>query len=298
MNLRQVEAFRSVMVRGSMTAAARDLRTSQPSISRLIAELEASIQFKLFERHAGRIKPTDEGSAFYREVEHSFAGLETLSQAARDIRLFGTGKLRVAAMPALALGFLPEAIRDFRREFPNVTISLQMRSEATVTRWTSAHYCDIGFVANIIEAAGVDVMPLYRLKGVCALPPGHRLALRKVVRPKDLEGESFISLALEDAARWRVDQIFERAGVRRILSLETPYGAIICALVAQGLGIGIVNPIVARDYAFTKIAFRPFQPEMLFHGNILLPKYRQRSKMVDTFIDRIRDRLKDTADLK
>lgn len=90
MNLRQVEAFRSIMLRGSMTATAQALRTSQPSISRLIAELEAAIGFKLFERQAGRLKPTDEGLSFYREVERSFLGLDNLNQAARDIRIYET----------------------------------------------------------------------------------------------------------------------------------------------------------------------------------------------------------------
>lgn len=284
MNLRQIEAFRVVMLRGTMTAAAHEMRTSQPSISRLIAELEASAQLRLFDRHAGRLTPTDEGLAFYREVERSFAGLENLAQAAKDIRLFGTGRLRIAAMPALALGFIPEVIRDFKQRFPNVTISLQMRSEGTVTRWTSSHYCDIGFVANIIEVAGVDAQPLYQLPGVCALPPGHPLSRRKVVRAEDLEGQAFISLALEDGARSRVDGIFERLGVRRVMSVETPYGATICAMVGQGLGVGIVNPIVANDYRRSEIAFRPFEPSIPFHGNILLPRYRQANLLIDEFV--------------
>ena len=89
MNIRQVEAFRTVMMRGSMTVAAQEMRTSQPSISRLIAELEASIGLTLFERRAGRIRPTPEGLSFYREVERSFLGLENLAHAARDIRAPG-----------------------------------------------------------------------------------------------------------------------------------------------------------------------------------------------------------------
>ena len=92
MNLRQIEAFRAVMMFGTMTAAARELHTSQPSISRLVTELEERLQFKLFVRGASRLTPTDEGSAFYREVEHSFSGLAYLNQAAHEIRVSGTGR--------------------------------------------------------------------------------------------------------------------------------------------------------------------------------------------------------------
>ena len=49
MNQRQIEAFRLVMLRGSMTAAAEELGTSQPSVSRLIAELEASTGLALLQ---------------------------------------------------------------------------------------------------------------------------------------------------------------------------------------------------------------------------------------------------------
>jgi DNA-binding transcriptional LysR family regulator len=291
MNLRQIEAFRAIMLRGSMTAAAQELRTSQPTISRSIAELEALVGFKLFERKAGRLTPTDQGLSFYREVDRSFLGLDNLSQVAKDICVFGTGRLRIAAMPAMALGFIPRCIRVFKDRFPKVTISLQMGGDATVTRWMSSHYCDIGFVANVVEAPSIERRQLYRVPGLCALPPGHPLAKRKIIEPRDLEGEPFISLSLEDGARARVDQTFERYGVNRQMTLETPFGATICALVEQGLGIGIVNPIAAADYRHSGIVFRPFKPEVMFHGNAIFPSHRQANVLVDGFLGVVHEQL-------
>lgn len=284
MNLRQIEAFRAVIRHGTMTAAARHLRTSQPTVSRLIAELEATTELRLFERHAGRVTPTDEGLAFYNEVEQTFTGLELLSQAAQDIRFFGTGRVRVGAIPAMALGFVPEVIARFRERHPNVSVSLQMHNEVAVTRWTASRYCDIGFIANIIDASGIEIAPLYRLPGVCALPAGHVLAARKLIRPKDLDGETFVSLALGDGARARTDAIFAAQSVHRLMSLETPYGAIICSLVAQKLGVGIVNPLVAKDYRKTDIVFRPFKPDVLFHGSAIMRQDRGRSGLIDELV--------------
>ena len=291
MNLRQVDAFRTIILRGSMTAAALELRTSQPSISRLIAELEAELDLKLFERKAGRIQPTQEGLAFYREVERSHIGLETLSYAARDIRNFGSGRLRIAAMPVMALGFVPRCIRRFKERFPQVSISLQMGHDGTVTRWMSSSYCDIGFVANVIDIPRVEHRPLYVIPGVCALPPEHPLAKRDCIKAKDLEGEAFISLSLEDGARARVDRIFQDAGVRRHLAIETPFSAAICALVEQGLGIGIVNPIAADDYRHSGIVFRPFKPEVMFHGHAMFPNHYRTDPLVDGFLAVAREEL-------
>lgn len=291
MNLRQVDAFRLVMLRGSMTVAAQELRTSQPSISRLIAELEREIDLKLFERAAGRLRPTPEGLSFYREVERSFIGLDNLTHAARDIRAFGTGRLRIAAMPVMALGFVPRCIRRFKEHFPNAIISLQMGHDGTVTRWMSSSYCDIGFVANVIDMPMVEHRPLYAIPGVCALPPGHRLAKRDSIRAKDLEGEAFISLSLEDGARARVDRVFENAGVRRQLALDTPFSAAICALVEQGLGVGIVNPIAADDYKRTGIAFLPFKPEVMFHGHAMFSTHQRENPLIDGFLSVVREEL-------
>ncbi|TNC10060.1 LysR family transcriptional regulator [Methylobacterium terricola] len=291
MNLRQVEAFRVVMLRGSMTAAAQALRTSQPSVSRLIAELEATTGLRLFEREAGRLRPTDEGLSFYREVERSFLGLENLAQAAREIRVFGSGRLRVAAMPVMALGFIPRCIRRFRERFPNVAISLQMGSDGTVMRWMSASYCDIGFMANVVETPFIEHRPLYTIPGLCALPPGHRLTERAFIVPEDLEGEPFISLSLEDGARMRVDRAFEAAGIGRQMMLETPFGATICALVEQGLGVGIVNPIAADDYRRSGIAFRPFRPEIPFHGHALFPSRHLSNPLIDGFLAVVHEEL-------
>ncbi|WP_210201593.1 LysR substrate-binding domain-containing protein [Bosea sp. CS1GBMeth4] len=291
MNLRQVDAFRAIILHGSMTAAAQELRTSQPSISRLMAELEADIGFTLFERKAGRIRPTQEGLAFYREVERSYIGLETLSYAARDIRTFGTGRLRIAAIPVMALGFMPRCIRRFKERFPDVSVSLQMGGDGTVTRWMSSSSCDIGFIANMIDSPLVDHRSLYMLPGVCALPPGHRLTGCRRITPEDLEGEAFISLSLADGARTRIDRIFQDAGVQRRLALETPFSAGVCALVEQGLGIGIVNPIAAEDHRRSAVTFRPFEPEVMFHGHAIFPSHYRADPLVDGFLAVVREEL-------
>ncbi|MCP4433148.1 MAG: LysR family transcriptional regulator, partial [Gammaproteobacteria bacterium] len=75
MNLRQLEAFRAVMITRSITRASELLFVSQPAVTRLINDLESSVAFPLFQRIKKRLHPTPEAHAFYEEVERSFAGL-------------------------------------------------------------------------------------------------------------------------------------------------------------------------------------------------------------------------------
>ena len=112
-NHRQLEAFRAVMEAGTVTVAAERLYITQPAVSRLIQDLESALALTLFERRRGRLAPTVEAQALYEEVERSFSGLDKIAQAAADIRSLSRGTLRIAAMPALALGFLPRTIKKF-----------------------------------------------------------------------------------------------------------------------------------------------------------------------------------------
>ncbi|WP_341317861.1 LysR substrate-binding domain-containing protein [Paraburkholderia sp. IMGN_8] len=284
MNQRQIEAFRLVMLRGSMTAAAEELGTSQPSISRLIAELEASTGLALFTRNGGRIQATDAGSAFYREVDRSFVGLEKLAHSAREIRQFGNGRLRLVAAPVLALSFVPMVIERFLAAYPRIAISLEMRSEGTIQRWASSAYCDIGFATTTPDAFGVTSAELYRLPGVCALPTGHPLAARKRIHARDLRGESLILPSYADDTRSSLDRVLRQAEVNQVPTIETPYGATICAMVSRGLGVGIVNPLATFDANTTKIQFRPFSPDVMFRGFTVCPQLQYTNPIVDSFL--------------
>ena len=85
-NLRQLEAFRAVMQTRSITRASELLFVSQPAVTRLIKDLEASVGFSLFQRLKKRLYPTPEAFSFLEEVELSFSGLDKINIAAREIR--------------------------------------------------------------------------------------------------------------------------------------------------------------------------------------------------------------------
>ncbi|PKQ40846.1 LysR family transcriptional regulator [Pseudomonas sp. YY-1] len=285
MNFKQVEAFRAVMLSGSMTAAAEALHTSQPNISRLIGQLERLNGFALFERIGSRLVPTDEGTAFFNEVDRAFVGLSNLEHSARHIRQLGTGQIRIAAVPSLSLTLLPHAIQRFRQGHEQVAISLQTSDSATVARWVASQFCDFGLVSFIgEETPGVRAQLIGDLPGVCIVPKDHRLAALGQIDVDDLEGEEFISLAnIGDGTRRRIDRLFMQSGDRRKLSLEAPYAATICSMVGTGLGVSIVSPLVAREYLHTGIEIRPFAADLRFTSYLLYPDHRPQNSLGKRF---------------
>lgn len=294
MNLRQLEAFRAVMMSGSVTQAAHSLNLSQPAVSKMIADLEHAVGFKLFVRSKGTtLGVTPEAEAFLFEVERSFIGISALKQAALDIRNMSTGNLRLAALPALGVSFLPGVISEYRQRRPGVTIHLQTRSSSTVRHWISNQQFEVGLATRAREVAGIRMEKFLRCAGACVLPLGHSLASRDVIVPADLKGERFISLATEDPTRRRIDRVFEDAGVERNIVVETQYAMTICALVTQGVGCSILNPVTAADYVERGVVVKPFVPRIEFEYMLFTPALRPPSQAAREFIElmaEIRDR--------
>lgn len=264
MNYKQVEAFRAVMMARSMTVAASQLHTSQPNISRLMAQLQRDIGLRLFERVGSRMEPTPEAQALYAEVERSFSGLDRLRDAAQSIRQHGTGALRIGTSPLIAMSVLPMAIQAFRTDHPNVMVGIYTSDSPTVCKWVAMGECDFGLTNYVVDMPGLQAKLWHRGVGQCIVPAGHRLARRRRIYASDLDGEPFISLSPGDSARAEVDAAFVPDGRR--LVIETPYAATICRMVAEGLGVSVVDPLVRRGLLLPELRALPFEPAVEFRS--------------------------------
>lgn len=284
MNFRQLEIFRAVMISGSASRAAELLQVTQPAISRSLADLEHALGFLLFDRIRGRLVPTPEGQLFFRDVSASFVGLDRLRSAAARIRDFGSGSLRIASLAALGSSVVPRAIRTFRDAHPQIAITLQIVSSAIVRDLVANQQFDVGLAADEVDLSGVDHRIFGNFKAVCALPAGHPLARNAVIRPADLHGLPFVALAPEDRARERMTRVFEEADVEPQIVVETPSGSTVCALVLNGVGVGLVNPASAEGYEARGVVFRRFEPEIYFKSYLLFRPDAQKARLVKHFV--------------
>ncbi|MBK4216794.1 LysR family transcriptional regulator [Paracoccus caeni] len=287
MNLRQVEVFRAVVTHGTTARAAEILNISQPAVSKMLQALEHSIGFPLFHRIKGRLTPTAEGQLFFREVEHAFAGLVNLRGAAARIRDYGSGEMRIASLSAFSNNLMPSALASFMAKHPNIAITFQTRMSSVVRDLVSCGQFDLGVVADEIDKTGVECRPFVELRAALAMPEGHPLARLDVVRPADLDGYPFIALSPEDTARQHAEAAFDRAGVKVRTVLETPYTMTICAMVATGMGVGLVDPLTAKMFMGRGLELRPFEPALHFRTMIILPPHRPPSRNVEAFIEEL-----------
>ncbi|MBB6425234.1 LysR family transcriptional regulator [Sphingopyxis sp. JAI128] len=130
----QIEVFHAVYTHGSISAAARALGVSQPSVSKTLRHAEDSLGFPLFQLARGRLVPTDEAHALIREAGDVFDRLASLQQTARNLSQAGGGHIRLGIVPSLALDVVPQAIAQFRRDWPRVTFEVHTHHHDDLVR--------------------------------------------------------------------------------------------------------------------------------------------------------------------
>ncbi len=282
---RQIEAFRAVMLTGGMTPAAETLRITQPAVSRLVQDLERDLKIRLFHRKGNQITPTVEATAFLAEIERAYLGMEQLRAYAADLRQSLTGSLRIAALPAMALGFLPHCLAAFSRTRPKLSIHLDGIPSHLVLERVAGGQFELGFAAVAAHRPMVDLTPI-RTRAMVVLPAGHHLAEYDVLTADQLTDERIVMLDRANYLRHTIERAL--GGRERYPStIETPLSAIACSLVAKGLGVTIVDSFTAISFVDHGVEARPLVPELDFGFSMVTARQRPMSQVAQEFAEEV-----------
>ena len=274
-NLRHIEIFHAVMTAGSLTEAAQLLHTSQPTVSRELARFEKVIGLKLFERVRGRLHPTVQGLRLFEEVQRSWYGLDRIVSAAESLREFRQGELSIACLPVFSQSFLPQLLQPFLARYPDVSFNIVPQESPLLEEWLSAQRHDLGLTETLHTPAGTERTELLSLDEVC------------VLTPDDFQGENYISLSRTDSYRQLLDQLFTENQVKRRMIVETHSAASVCAMVRAGVGVSVVNPLTALDYAASGLVVRRFSIAVPFTVSLIRPLHRPSSALVQAFSEHL-----------
>ncbi len=288
MNSRQIEAFRAVVQLGSMTNAAELLGITQPAVSRLIRDLEANLQLRLFRREGNRLISTHEAMVLFEEVDLHYRGLAHIEKVASDLRQQTIGSLRIAAPHSLATFFLAEVTAQFLEERPTVEMCIGTFHSALIAERVALRQFDIGLVQISGDHPGVSVVSLPHPPAVCILHRDHPLAHHEVLTPELLAREDFISLGARSPLRARVDALFTDVGIERRQHIETDLAATVCSLVSKSMGVSIVDPFAASAMDKQKVVTRRFEPLVPFEVAVVVPAHRSLSAHAQRFLEIIK----------
>jgi DNA-binding transcriptional LysR family regulator len=274
MRFTEIETFRALMRSGSTRNAAALLHVTQPAISQSLKRLEVQAGLALFRRAGGRLVPTPEARALLSEVERVFIGMDAIEHRLRSLRDFGVNQLELSCYPAFGLGFMPRALARLKAhapEHPFPQVSLQVLSSKDVRDRVAVGQSDFGLMADELSLDGIDHSTFAEFPGVVVMPQGHALARFKVVKPAQLAELPFLALNPEDASRRRLDAALAEHGISLRVAVQTPYAASVCEMALRGLGVGLVNPITALDYAERGLVVRKLSVDVSFACLLALP---------------------------
>ncbi|WP_345828848.1 LysR family transcriptional regulator [Erwinia sp. HDF1-3R] len=289
--LRHIEIFHAVVTTSNLTEAAAMLHTSQPTVSRELARLEKLSGLKLFDRVRGRLQPTVQGLKLFEEVQRSWYGLDRIISAAEGLRQFRQGELSVACLPVFAQSLLPLLCQPFLQRFPDISLNIISQESPLLEEWLSAQRYDLGLTETSQVPAGTERTELFTGNEVCVLPEGHVLAQKTCLTPQDFEGHNYISLSRTDSYRQLLDDLFSGHNVKRRMVMETHSAASVCAMVRAGVGISVVNPLTALDYAGSGVVIRRFSINVPFTVSLVRPRHRPSSALVEAFSDHLRQQI-------
>lgn len=293
---RQVELFRAVMQAGSLGAAALALHSSQPTLSRELALMERRLGYALFERAKGaKLKPTAAALALFDSVLRHYQGLVQVQAQALALQRADALQLQLLALPALAHALLPPALAHWLKQAPEGRVAVTPAETPQLAARMAEQGYDLGLAEGDAPVSGCRVEALPALAEVAVLPAGHSLLRHAVLRPEHFAGQTFISLADDDPYRAAIDRLFAEAGVQRRLQLQTTSSVAACALVAQGLGLAVVNPYTALACAGEALHWRPLSQAIPYRLALIRPLRRPLAPGVDALAEALREACAEVA---
>src|SRR5262245_19747745 len=263
MELRHLRYFVAVAEELHFGHAADRLHISSPPLSQQIKQLEEEVQVRLFDRSKRWVRLTRAGRLFLDHARQVLIEVDGAVLAARRTS-GGCDRLTVACTPWAAYMAVPHILRRFSEQHRNVYIEVQTLSSVQQWRAVKAAVIDVAVIwrPSADEALQIDGLVAYPL--VVALPFEHRLAARAHLSPRDLSGESYVTLAGGVASVYSqaVAGYWEKVGapMKEQHSADHPHAVL--ELVAAGAGFALV-PLSVHGYTDQRIVYRGLDPAPL-----------------------------------
>ncbi len=274
LSTRQLSAFVALAELRSFTRAAARCHLSQPAFSAVIQTLEDALGARLFDRTTRAVEPTAEGALFLDPARRLLQDLRLATEDLRDHVARRRGRVALAALPALAAGWLPPHLAAFRRDYPGITIDLaDVLSETCVER-VRAGRADLGLAALRATAPELAVEPFLSDVFYLVCRRDHPLSKRRRPSLAMLEGHALIGLARHSSVRQALDAALPSGALRPVLELEQLSS--VAGMVVAGLGVTLVPALTLFHFAHPELVARPLAEDGL-RRHVYLIRRRDRA---------------------
>ena len=247
-------------------AAEEKLRTTQPSLSRQIRDLEDEVGTPLLVRGAKGVELTPAGRVFLDHARVMLSQAEVAVQSARQIAH--------PAKPSFALGFmighdrtwLPEALKLLRDELPNIHVVISTQNSPQLATALLHGGIDLAFLRREDGGNELEFRTLVEESFEVFLPSNHPLAAKAAIDVQDIVGETFISVSgtalsisgKQPALRRAIDKYLKDNGIEIRPSHEVDNLGGVMSLIPSTRGLALL-PLYARTFLPDSVTTRPLR---------------------------------------
>ena len=261
MNLKQALYIQTVAREGSVTAAAKKLYVSQPSLSQMIRQVEGEYGVTLFDRTVSPLRLTYAGEKYLQAASAMLTLNERLENELREIRQENSGLLRLGISVQRAIQILPVALPWFVMQYPKVSVDLREEGSAKLEELLENGEIDLALAAiesvspslsyTLIEKEIIGVLAGKNAAIAQQLPPGTPISVSMI------REDAFISLKPGHSVRVVQDAIFRASGVKPQILLETDSLEVAKRVALQAGACMLCSDIFVDDYARRAGVFYP-----------------------------------------
>ena len=251
MNLQKYMAFIKTVEYGSFTKAAEALNYSQSGISRMINDLEKEWKVSLLERGRAGVRLTSDGLKLLPYARNVCNDYQKLQIQVDELNGLQSGLIRIGTFSSVATHWLPNIIKKFQKDYPNIDYELLLGDYTEIEGWILEGRVDCGFL-RLPAHPDLETVFLEQDKLLAVLPESHPMADCGRFPITSLCDEPF--MLLEKGAKAEISEIFERCGLTPKIHFTTWDDYAIMSMVESGLGLSILPQLILRRVPYHIVA--------------------------------------------
>jgi len=281
MNIHKYMAFVKSVEYGSFTKAADALNYTQSGISRMINDLESEWGVSLFERGRTGISLTSDGLKLFPQLKRICNEHEILLRQVEDLQEMNSGIIRIGTFSSVATHWLPNMIKFFKMDYPNIEFELLLGDYTEIESWIIEGRVDFGFL-RLPANAEMETLHLEQDRLLVVMPQDHPLADGDKFPIIELLNSPF--MLLEKGAKAEISEIFEKHQISPRISFTTWDDYAIMSMVENGLGISILPELILHRIPY-KIAAKELEVPAFRNIGIAMREQKALSLAAKSFLE-------------
>jgi DNA-binding transcriptional LysR family regulator len=258
LSTRQLRAFLALADQRNFTRAAQTCHLSQPAFSALIRALEDGLGARLFDRDTRSVQLTPEGRLFEGSARRLLDDMGGAMQDLADHVELRKGRVRIAALPSLAAGWLPGVFSEFMQAWPGITIDLSDALSDACVAQVRGGQADFALAAS---GAGESSASDLHSRALCSdrfhlvCRADHPLASETRPTAKKIAPWPFIQMSRNSSVRQSLDAALHPLRLNAVFEVE--HLATVMGLVEAGLGVSVVPALTLFHFRRETLVTRP-----------------------------------------